>query len=1160
MTDFVTQFKIALDAAEGRTELERFHSAFNRTLRELGKSDTEIKAFFDLEQAVRRGERSMAELDAETRQLLGSYQQLGQVARDRDFLGLESHKQVEAEIRKVRGAYDRLKASGQLTSAELGQAALRTRERIVELEQRTNGWGAALERSKFALGQTVAAGAGLISVVRQAATFQAAMTDVAKVVEGTPQQIEALGKEIQALSRELPISAEGLAEIAAAGGQLGIPIENLAEFTRLAAKMASAFEISTAEAGQAIGKLVNIFDLPLAKVEELGDAINTLAATTGANEPQLLEFLTRVGGTAKNFGLVAEEAAALGAALIELGKPPEVAANAVNTLLSRLQTAEVQSKEFREALAGIGIDAAEMAQRIADEPQAALLDFLGTLDKLDAKSRAQALTQLFGTEYQDDIALAVGALRKYEEALGRATDRSQTAGALNDEFTARLQDQEQQLQLLKNAISEAATNLGTVLLPAVTQITQGFTGATQGLADFVEEFPRVSALAAVVATVGVSVSGLSVLFGTLQLAGGKAISSISRNFEAAKRPVGEYAAEVGKLKTAFALLNAAIVGVEIGQYLRDEFELARIAGAFLAEALVSLGAVAKLTFDVLRNPLNADEAWVAYREEMANIRAEFAQIRQDATDAGQAALQAAEEGAEGANKQGAAAADAADKTGTLADETARVGDAAAAATPRLEAAGAAAGGLAKAGADAAKALGELDEAALASEIELASAKLRAHQAEVDALREAYPALSDATFEAVAHMVEGFAEAQAGAEAAAAQVEALREEQLRRLGLDAAAIATGISADFAQVERAVRRLAGPLEATGAELAAAIDKLLAAADSTAELEQVGALLADTQVRQSLSTADLTRLTQELTQAQGDASRATAGLEEAYRALGLTSSATLQRQAEQARAAFEAIRAANEPIADQERAWLAVAQAELRAAEAAGTVQRAGVQAALETEAAALGLGDALQGIVAGYAQAGGEAARFGEQAQSAADTAVESLLALRSELDETSEQYRALTEEIRAANLEAGRGSQRNPDGSLTLDRGPNDLVPFADGVAAEADLANMANAELLQYVQRLRSTPGFGAEGAAIRNALRAAEAELATRGPLDAATGTRGQGDGTRTAVGGTRGAAAERVVVELRLAGESFAGEYDERVAANLVDVMRRAGAVVEG
>ena len=83
------------------------------------------------------------------------------------------------------------------------------------------------EVSSLALG---AAGAGtaimgaLALPVKSAITLESKMADVRKVVDGldTPDAFKAMTEQVRALSTELPMSADGIAEIVAAGGQAGI--------------------------------------------------------------------------------------------------------------------------------------------------------------------------------------------------------------------------------------------------------------------------------------------------------------------------------------------------------------------------------------------------------------------------------------------------------------------------------------------------------------------------------------------------------------------------------------------------------------------------------------------------------------------------------------------------------------------------------------------------------------------------------------------------------------------------------------------------------------------------------------------------------------------------------------------------------------------------
>ena len=203
----------------------------------------------------------VAEAQPDVAALTAEMQRLRTVAQDRDLLGVRAHAEVQKEIDETRAAYERLKASGTLTGAELAQAALKTEERVRELRAQTNGWAESLGRAKTAFAGLAASGAGIGLVVNEAVKFESAMSDVTKTVDGTDEQIASLTRKIKELSGEIPLAAGELAGIAAAGGQLGVPMEQLEQFIRLAATMATAFNMSAEQASEPGGRCAGMAGL-----------------------------------------------------------------------------------------------------------------------------------------------------------------------------------------------------------------------------------------------------------------------------------------------------------------------------------------------------------------------------------------------------------------------------------------------------------------------------------------------------------------------------------------------------------------------------------------------------------------------------------------------------------------------------------------------------------------------------------------------------------------------------------------------------------------------------------------------------------------------------------------------------------------------------------
>ena len=438
-------------------------------------------------------------------------------------LGIDTDEKALRELQELKKSYDLLKSSGTLTKEELSRATAHYNDKVFQLNKSLSDLRPTLSDFANEFRGVASGAAGLTYAAREAVKFESAMAGVWKVVDGTPEQIEQLGEQVKKLAVEFGMMPEQMAEIVAAGGQLGIAADKLDEFARVTATMATAFGMTAEEAGNAAATIANVFQLPIGEVEKLGDAINVLGNNTAAREKDIVAAMARIGGTAKQFGLAADEAAALADAFIALGKPPEVAATAINAMLQKLQTAQSQGKDFQAALEGIGTSADEMAANIAANPQQALTEFLHKLEGLDKQSRALTLSQLFGTEYSDDIALLVGSLGEYEKALGLVNDQSQIQGAMQKEAAAALNTTEGQINKAKAAVSNMAGELGNALLPILKITASTVETVATAISDFTKDFPVLSKLAIYFAAARVAMEAYSAV---VRLGGATALKSL----------------------------------------------------------------------------------------------------------------------------------------------------------------------------------------------------------------------------------------------------------------------------------------------------------------------------------------------------------------------------------------------------------------------------------------------------------------------------------------------------------------------------------------------------------------------------------------------------------------------------------------------------------
>lgn len=218
---------------------------------------------------------------------------------------------------------------------------------------------------------------GFQQLLQPAIEFESAMADVLKVVDfKTPNGFKDLSDDLLELTRTIPLTAVELAQIAAAGGQLGVAEQDIKSFTTTIAKMSTAFDMSAETAGDSMAKLANVYKIPIKEIDKLGDAINALSNASPAKASEIVDTLGRIGGLAQQFGLTQNQATALAGAFIALGKAPEVAGTAINGLMTKLATFDVTGKKETQVFKELGLDIVKFKNLVEKDGQQAILTLL----------------------------------------------------------------------------------------------------------------------------------------------------------------------------------------------------------------------------------------------------------------------------------------------------------------------------------------------------------------------------------------------------------------------------------------------------------------------------------------------------------------------------------------------------------------------------------------------------------------------------------------------------------------------------------------------------------------------------------------------------------------------------------------------------------------
>lgn len=341
------------------------------------------------------------------------------------------------------------------------------------------------------IGATAFAGAIGLSV-RAAMEFDKAMADVRKAIDfkDGAAGVKRFGNELVKLSTELPYTASQLSEIAASAGFAGYAEKEIIPFTKAAARMGVAFQMTAQEAGDAMVAMRASMGLTQPQVEQLGDAINHLSdrfqgTVSGAD---LTEVTRRIGAIGKAAGLTAEQVAGLGAAFLASGTPVEVAGTGLKNFLNALTKGNQATKKQVEALETIfGSDVSgQLAKGMQTNAEATIKKVIEGMAKLPKDQQVSIAGALFGEESKAAIMPLLTNTKLIGQAFDLIREKQAFAGSMQKEFQNQMGTSAAQAQIFQNGINALGISIGAAILPSLNAIMKAIGPVLVSFAEFAQ--------------------------------------------------------------------------------------------------------------------------------------------------------------------------------------------------------------------------------------------------------------------------------------------------------------------------------------------------------------------------------------------------------------------------------------------------------------------------------------------------------------------------------------------------------------------------------------------------------------------------------------------------------------------------------------------------
>lgn len=441
-------------------------------------------------------------------------------------------------------------------------------------EKRLDG----IERDFTGAGRTLTAGltAPIVGVgaaaLASSITFESAFAGVRKTVDATEEEFATLEQGIRAMSQRMPVSAEQIATVAEAAGQLGVEASNVLEFTEVMIGLGEATaDMMPEEAAMQVARFMNIMQTAPEDVDRLASTVVALGNNVAATEGEITEMGLRLAGAGALIGLTDAEVLGLSATMASLGIRAEAGGTAMSRVMRTIMNAVMAGGEELDTFAGIaGVSADKFAEAYSTNPIEAIQLFSDGLGRIRDEggnvNTALEAVSLNDIRVSDALLRMSGAGDVLSSSISMATDAWVENTALQEEVARRYETTESQMQMFWNTMKEVARTLGDALVPMLRQVIDLAKPFIAWLQSAVEWFsnldPRmqgfivaaagiVAAIGPVLLIVGTFAGAISNLLPLLGLMPG-AIGAIGTAFTVLTGPVGLIIAAVGALVAVFA--------------------------------------------------------------------------------------------------------------------------------------------------------------------------------------------------------------------------------------------------------------------------------------------------------------------------------------------------------------------------------------------------------------------------------------------------------------------------------------------------------------------------------------------------------------------------------------------------------------------------------
>lgn len=492
-------------------------------------------------------------------------QATGENSKEAENLAIKLNNQI--------GYYNKLEAELKKTNTELD---LQTNKWNI-LSKNLNGIGSSFSKvgdkltdigKSMSLKVTTPIVAAGTAAAKVAIDWESAFAGVKKTVDGTTEQIAELEQGIRNMSKELPSSAEDIAGVAEAAGQLGIQTDNILGFTKVIVDLGNATNLTGEEGASQLAKFANITGMAQTEFDRLGSTIVTLGNNSATTEADIVEMAMRLAGAGTQVGMTEANIVSLAAALSSVGIEAEAGGSAFSKVMVSMQLAvETGNDSLKDFASVAGMTTTQFSKAFKEDATGALISFIQGLSRAEEQgsSSIKVLDDMGITEVRlrDSLLRASSASDLFNETIALGSEAWEENTALTNEANQRYETTASKMTIAKNKLADVGIQIGGILIPHVINLLDKISNLATWFGNL---SPTTQKVILVIGGLVAAIGPLLVIGGAIASGIGSLLTlfgTISGAIAVVTTGVAAATPAIGALATAFTVLTGP-VGIAIG--------------------------------------------------------------------------------------------------------------------------------------------------------------------------------------------------------------------------------------------------------------------------------------------------------------------------------------------------------------------------------------------------------------------------------------------------------------------------------------------------------------------------------------------------------------------------------------------------------------------